>query len=915
MFKRMSSIFSAVAVVVSLFPLHAGVSYAAGPTTPTGLAVTCTTNLCNVNVTAVAGATGYNVYRSSSSGGVFSKVNTTLNPSSSYTDVGLTASTTFYYKVSAVNTGGESALSSAASGTTQLNLGPNVYIVDPSMSTASIQSTADTIFASQETNQFGNQRYALLFKPGTYNNLNIKVGFYTHVAGLGQNPGDVNINGGVNANAKWMNANATLNFWRSIENFTVTPSIGSAQIPSGAMQWAVSQAAPMRRVHVKGSMYLFDFDPSWNAGWGSGGYMADSQVDSFILPASQQQWFNRNNQYSEWKNGVWNMVFVGDATPPAGTFPTKPYTVVDQTPVMREKPYLYIDNTGQYNVFVPDLQTNTKGVSWASAPTPGQAISLNQFYIADPATSNAASINAALSQGKNLLFTPGIYHLNDTIRVTNPNTVVLGLGFATLVPDNGQVALSIADVDGVKVAGLLFEAGSVNSPSLMEVGPTGSSQDHSANPTSLYDLFFGIGGFAPGSADVALKINSNHVIGDDFWIWRADHGAGAGWTTNASKNGLIVNGNNVTMYGLFNEHHEQYQTLWNGNGGRVYFYQSEIPYDVPSQSAWMSKNGTVNGYASYKVADSVTSHEAWGLGVYSFFRDAAAKLESGIEVPNVPGVKIHHMTSVWLSGMAGSEITHVINNLGGNVYANSPTAAMVQTVAEFQGTGLGDTLAPTAPSNLAATAASSSQINLSWGASTDNVGVTSYDIYRNGAKVGSSVTTSYADSGLTPATSYSYTVKANDAAGNSSAASNTANATTPSAGGTQTPLDRSGWTATSNPTSGDVPANLLDGSMSTRWSTGTAMAPGQYFIVDMKSTKNFNQIVMDSTGSNNDYARGYEVYVSNDGTNWGSAVASGTGSTAKITVTFAAQSARYLKVVQTGTVSNWWSVRELNVYN
>jgi chitodextrinase len=897
MMKRMVSALCVLAIVLSLFSLYPGTSYAAVPAVPSGLTVSATTNSASLNWSTVTGATSYNVYRSTSSGGPYSKVNTSTITTSSYVDVGLTASTTFYYKVSAVNLDGESALSAAVSATTQLNFGPNVYIFDPTMSSTSIQSTADTIFTAQETAQFGTGRYALLFKPGTYN-VNVRVGFYTQVSGLGQNPGDVNINGGVNTDAKWNNGNATVNFWRSAENFTVTPASGTAQ-------WAVSQAAPMRRVHVKGSLNLFDFDSNWNAGWASGGYMADSVIDSTITPASQQQWFNRNNQYGQWSNGVWNMVFVGDATPPSGTFPTQPYTVVTKTPVLREKPYLYVDTSGQYDVFVPSLQTNTQGTSWASAPTPGQSIPINQFYIADPTTSNAASINAALSQGKNLLFTPGIYHLNDTIRITNANTVVLGLGFATLVPDNGQVAMSVADVDGVKVAGLLFEAGPTSSSSLMEVGPTGSSQDHSANPTSLYDLFFGIGGFAAGTADVGLKINSNNVIGDDFWIWRADHGAGAGWTTNPSTNGMIVNGNNVIMYGLFNEHHEQYQTLWNGNGGRLYFYQSELPYDVPSQSAWMSHNGTVNGYASYKVADTVTSHDAWGLGVYSFFRDAVVKANSGIEVPNVTGVNIHHATTIFLNG--NGEITHVVNNTGNAAVQGN----IRQTVTDFIG-GSVDTQAPTAPTNLTATALSSSQISLSWTASTDNTSIASYDVYRNGSLVGNSLTTSYSDPGLTPSTSYSYTVKAKDPAGNVSAASNTATATTQSG---SPALDRTGWTATSNPTSGDVPANLLDGNMSTRWSTGTAMVPGQYFIVDMKSAKTFKQIVMDSTGSNNDYARSYDVYVSSDGTNWGSPVASGTGTAAKITVNFATQTARYIKVVQTGSASNWWSIREFNVYN
>ncbi|EFM09963.1 coagulation factor 5/8 type domain protein [Paenibacillus curdlanolyticus YK9] len=786
-------------------------------------------------------------------------------------------------------------------------LGPNVYVFDSSMAAADIQGVANGIYGQQETNEFGGQRYAMLFKPGAYN-VNFNVGYYTSVAGLGQNPGDVNINGGVNVNADWDNGNATRNFWRSIENLTITPA-------GGKTQFAVSQAAPMRRVHIKGGLDLFDFDSNWNAGWASGGYIADTIVDGAVLPASQQQFFARNSQWGSWANGVWNMVFVGDNNAPTGQFPDPPYTVVDKTPVMREKPYLYVNNAGQYQVFVPSLQTNTQGVTWANGSTPGQSLSIDQFYIAQPATATAAAINTALSQGKNLLFTPGVYHLNDTIRVQNANTVVLGIGMPTLVPDNGQVAMSVADVDGVKLAGLVFDAGPQNSISLLEVGPTGSAVNHAANPTSLHDLYFRTGGATAGKNDTALKINSNQVIGEHFWIWRADHGAGAGWTTNVSKNGLVVNGADVTIYGLFNEHHNEYQTLWNGNGGRVYFYQSEIPYDVPNQSSWMSKNGTVNGYASYKVADSVTSHEAWGVGVYSYFRDAAVKLNSAIEVPNVQGVKIHHMTSIWLSGMAGSEITHVINNIGGTVYANNPTTAMRQTVSEFAGTGAGDTTAPSTPSNLTAAAASSSQINLSWGASTDNVGVAGYDIYRNGAVVGSSVTTTYSDTGLAASTAYSYTVKAKDAAGNSSAASNTASATTQAGGGgTGAALDRTGWTATSTPSSGDPTSNLFDGNLATRWSAGAPMAAGQSLVIDMKAAQSFSKIVMDSTGSANDYARGYEVYVSNDGTSWGSAVATGTSTGAVVTVNFAAQNARYIKIVQTGTATSWWSIHELNVY-
>src|SRR5207253_7523621 len=137
---------------------------------------------------------------------------------------------------------------------------------------------------------------------------------------------------------------------------------------------------------------------------------------------------------------------------------------------------------------------------------------------------------------------------------------------------------------------------------------------HPNDPIVLSDIFCRAGGAAPGAARCFVTINANDVIGDNFWLWRADHGNGAGWTTNANRNGLIVNGANVTVYGLFVEHCQEYQTLWNGNGGRMYFYQSEMPYDPPNYEAW-SHDG-VHGYASYKVADSVTTHQAWGLGIY-----------------------------------------------------------------------------------------------------------------------------------------------------------------------------------------------------------------------------------------------------------------------------------------------------------
>lgn len=486
-----------------------------------------------------------------------------------------------------------------------VDFGPKVKIFDTSMSAAAIQAQVDQIYQQQHTNQFGTARYALLFKPGTYN-ADVNVGFYTQVAGLGNSPDDVAINGGVHVEADWLaNENATQNFWRSAENLSVVPSTGTSR-------WAVSQAAPLRRMHIRGNVTLC----SPYCGWSSGGFIADSVIDGQISSGSQQQWISRNSQWSSWVGGVWNMVFVGDTNTPAASWPNPPYTIVQQTPVVREKPFLTIDASGNYSVFVPALHANSQGSTWYNKAAQGQRIAINQFYIAKEGIDTAASINAALASGKHLILTPGVYHLNDTLRVTRANTVILGLGLATLIPDTGLPAMQVADVDGVSIAGILFDAGATKSPSLLSLGNSPTGVSHASNPSALYDLYFRVGGVIAASADTSLVINSNDVIGDNFWLWRADHGNGFGWSVNPAAKGLVVNGANVTIYGLAVEHYQQYQTLWNGNGGRTYFYQSEAPYDVANQSDWI--NAGKNGYASYKVSDSVSSHGLWGGGVYCF---------------------------------------------------------------------------------------------------------------------------------------------------------------------------------------------------------------------------------------------------------------------------------------------------------
>ncbi|HUA99229.1 MAG TPA: hypothetical protein VMA34_12950 [Terracidiphilus sp.] len=544
------------------------------------------------------------------------------------------------------------------------DFGPDVFLFSPSMPAAAIQRQIDAIYANTPGSEFRPERYALLFLPGRYH-VNIPVGYYTQVLGLGDTPDAVEIEGDVHADASHPNNNATCTFWRSVEGFSIIPT-------GGTMQWAVSQAVPMRRMHIRGNLVLHQ-----HHGWASGGWMSDTLVDGNVDSGSQQQWIARNSEWRSWTGSNWNMVFVGDVNPPAGFWPDPPYTKVELTPVVREKPFLDVDSRGRWSVRVPALNRDSRGITWRAGSTPGTSIPLDRFYIAHAGKDTAATINAQLSKGMNLLLTPGTYDLEDAIRITRSNTVVLGLGFATLHPTRGTPAIVTADAGGIEIAGLLIEAGPIESPVLLEVGPPHSTARHAGNPICLHDVFFRVGGAGPGRTKVNLLINSSDTIIDHTWIWRADHGADVGWTRNISDNGLVVNGDNVTAYGLFVEHHQQFQVLWNGNGGRTYFYQSEIPYDPPDQASYASAPG-VDGWASYKVAPSVTTHEAWGLGIYSVFLHPGVVLSRAIEVPRKPGIRFHHMITVALGDKG--EIANVIDDRGG---PTSIHPRVTPKVAEF----------------------------------------------------------------------------------------------------------------------------------------------------------------------------------------------------------------------------------------
>jgi hypothetical protein len=169
----------------------------------------------------------------------------------------------------------------------------------------------------------------------------------------------------------------------------------------------------------------------------------------------------------------------------------------------------------------------------------------------------------------------------------------------------------------------------------------------------VQDVFFRIGGAetTATSATVSLLDNASNSIIDDVWAWRADHGNDVGWIANTGDTGLVVTGNDVTVYGLAVEHYQKSEVIWTGQGGTDVFLQNELPYDPPSQAAWM-KSATQNGYPAFLVGDGVRTFQGYGMGSYVVFIQTTATLHDAeaFEAPQVPGVQYHDVFGVWISG-------------------------------------------------------------------------------------------------------------------------------------------------------------------------------------------------------------------------------------------------------------------------
>jgi len=586
-------------------------------------------------------------------------------------------------------TGCGGGFSAAAPADTNPDFGANVTIIDPSMSTDAINAKLAAI-ATASTG-YDEVRNAVYFLPGTYGSaagaadpatasgyIASAVGYNETVQGLGSVPGDVVINGNLTVNGNLGT------FWRSLVNLKINPI--QADESAHTFRWSTSQACPLRRLEIAGNLDLTGvavtagnlLENSKVSGQVNGGMGWNSDL---IVENTPTEYYFRDSDVGNIRGHNVQWLSTGVPNAPATDF-NQPgcYTTLPTTPVSREVPFLFIDGKS-YKVFVPNAVSASSGAHWGTTSTDGVTLPLSAFYIAKPAD-DVATINAALAAGKNLLLTPGIYKIAAPIQVTKANTVVMGMGLASVMPVNGTAAITVGDVPNVVIASLSIENGTHYSDVLLQIGTRGGNHSAgvAATPTTVADVYAHLGRLVAGGAATTFEVNQDYTLIDNVWTWRADISPSGrhGWTVNPGDHGLVVNADNVTGLSLWNEHYKKEQVVWAGNGGRVLFSELEPPHDVPSQAAWM--NNGLEGYPAYLVTQNVTSHSCTGMGSLHInvadgvppFLFPVVYLSSMVAAPETPNVTFKSMAAILI--MFDGGYRNIINTSGGSVLPSGPAS-------------------------------------------------------------------------------------------------------------------------------------------------------------------------------------------------------------------------------------------------
>jgi hypothetical protein len=499
------------------------------------------------------------------------------------------------------------------------------------------QDTIDRISANC---QFSRQRYALFFTKSAH--VDVKVGFYTAAYGTAADPSSIVVDE-VSVPSEVVGGH-THNFYRTAEGFTVARK----------SFWGTSQACALRRMNFLGGLRLSEYG---DGKWSSGGYMADTIVYGELDMGTQQQFMVRNCDIDRVSHtAAWNAVYVGNKGAYEGSIPGTSVKVsnIDQTPVIAEKPYLIVHDDGEWFLVIPEVQRNSVGASRHAKSSSELPLLGGQICIAS-AQMTGKDLNQCIVGKKALILTPGLYHMDEPLRITNGSFVVLGLGYATLLAKSGQSSMIVdAGATGARIGGVMFDAAKGHDGS----DPTDPILHVKADRVMLSDVFTRAGTWGGNTgkqtssddirglrADVMLHIEGHEVVVDHLWAWLADHSTdrddgcltdgttplrpgteegkrsdAVGWDVAArplikervtvAGNGLVVDGNDVTAYCLMAEHTRDHTVLWHGNRGSTYMFQNELPYTGEQQGVrtWGPDQ------RAYKVTGA--QHRGYGLGAY-----------------------------------------------------------------------------------------------------------------------------------------------------------------------------------------------------------------------------------------------------------------------------------------------------------
>ena len=544
-----------------------------------------------------------------------------------------------------------------------------------------------------KTYEWTPSRYAILIGEGNYYMPGpFKLGYYTQVEGVGANKDTVVVSPGIDVlnncekvgDENCKDPGGLDNFWRSLSNVKLeTAGLGKPLI------YAISQASPLRDLTISGSdLLMCDPGLGGDCGFTSGGFISNVNLDREIILGSQQQFYVSDSQFSALQAGAWNVVSNNND---GGDYKGEGDGNVNNQ--WSGFPFSHTSTPDKYDV--PKMQL--EGSQWFVVAD-NQKESADDYVVLSlgenesPATVSAdviSNINAKLSTSKGLVIAPGIYHLEGTIQVPN-DRIVLGLGLPTLVCQDASGRCMETGSEGIRISGITFDAGvngRTTDPSnvLLTIGNSGEGNNQ--NPVVLQDMYCRVARISKTQANpqafACLEIKADNVVGENLWLWRADHDeqeAKIAFNSNECQHGLIVRGDNVRMHGLFVEHFNNYQTVWYGKNGQIAFYQSEMPYyltvderqiTVDCRAPGSDKVDPLPVCQSLYVAEEATGFRGQGLGVYSFFPNflgqQTVRAKSAIKVEN-EDVSFTHVLTYFLNGDLASGIDAILLDKYGNSY-------------------------------------------------------------------------------------------------------------------------------------------------------------------------------------------------------------------------------------------------------